>query len=135
MAAPDNRLLTGTDPLRHHAVFNALTDSRASLERAAVLGDGLGLALWRNRHDDTAYAQPGHHTLSVYLEGGHSTYRLDQPGNLGAPGRLCVLPADHESRWHVGGTQRFPASLFRSPVRGVALRAAAGPRAARLAVA
>lgn len=107
MAAPDSSLPSGTDPLRHHAVFNALTGSRASLERATALGDGLGLALWRNRHDDTAYAQPGHHTLSVYLEGGHSTYRLDQPGNLGAPGRLCVLPADHESRWHVGGTQRF----------------------------
>lgn len=96
-----------TEPLRRHAVFAALTGSRASLERAAALGDGLGLALWRNRHDDTGYAQPGHHTMSVYLEGGYSTYRCDQPGNTGAPGRLCLLPADHESRWHVGGSQRF----------------------------
>jgi len=95
------------DPLSRHAVFAALADSRASLERGAPLGDGLGMAVWRNRHDDTGYSQPGHHTMSVYLEGGYATYRQDQPGNRGAPGRLCLLPADHESRWHVGGAQRF----------------------------
>ncbi len=94
-------------PLHDNAVFSALTQSRASLERACVLGDGLGLALWRNRHDDTAYARPGHHTMSMYLEGGHSTYRRDMPERKGAPDRLCLLPADHESSWHVGGTQRF----------------------------
>jgi len=94
-------------PLAGNAVFSALTQSRASLERACVLGDGLGLALWRNRHDDTAYARPGHHTMSVYLEGGYSTYRRDAPDRKGGPDRLCLLPAGHESAWHVGGTQRF----------------------------
>ncbi|AZG16047.1 AraC family transcriptional regulator [Cupriavidus pauculus] len=94
-------------PLSGNAVFSALTQSRASLERACVLGDGLGLALWRNRQDDTAYARPGHHTMSVYLEGGQGTYRRDAPDRKGGPDRLCLLPADHESAWHVGGTQRF----------------------------
>ncbi|UDM52280.1 helix-turn-helix domain-containing protein [Cupriavidus sp. MP-37] len=102
-----------TDPLRRHAVFAALSGSRASLERATALGDGLGVALWRNRNDSTGYARPGHHTMSVYLQGGHATYRRDQPGNKGAPGRLCLLPADHESRWHVGGPQRFLHLYFR----------------------
>ncbi|SOY69570.1 putative transcription regulator, AraC family [Cupriavidus taiwanensis] len=102
-----------TDPLQRHAVFAALSGSRASLERAAALGDGLGVALWRNRNDSTGYARPGHHTMSVYLQGGHATYRRDQPSNKGAPGRLCLLPADHESRWHVGGPQRFLHLYFR----------------------
>lgn len=96
-----------SQPLQDNAVFSALAQSRASLERACVLGDGLGLALWRNRHDDTAYARPGHHTMSMYLEGGYSTYRRDAPDRKGGPDRLCLLPADHESAWHVGGTQRF----------------------------
>lgn len=94
-------------PLQDNAVFSTLTQSRASLERACVLGDGLGLALWQNRHDDTAYARPGHHTMSMYLEGGYSTYRRDAPDRKGGPDRLCLLPAEHESAWHVGGTQRF----------------------------
>jgi len=98
---------TCRQPLSSNAVFSALTQSRASLERAGVLGDGLGLALWRNRQDDTAYARPGHHTLSVYLEGGYTTYRRDAPERKGAPDRVCLLPAEHESSWHVGGTQRF----------------------------
>ncbi len=102
-----------TDPLQRHAVFAALSGSRASLERAAPLGDGLGVALWRNRNDSTGYARPGHHTMSVYLQGGHATFRRDQPDNKGAPGRLCLLPADHESRWHVGGPQRFLHLYFR----------------------
>lgn len=101
------------DPLQRHAVFAALSGSRASLERATALGDGLGVALWRNRNDSTGYAKPGHHTMSVYLQGGHATFRRDQPGNKGAPGRLCLLPADHESRWHVGGPQRFLHLYFR----------------------
>ncbi len=101
MAAPP------TDPLQRHAVYAELSRSRASLERAGALGDGMGLALWRNRNDDTAYAQPGHHTLSVYLEGGHTTYRLDRPDVKGGPGRLCLMPADQDSRWHVGASQRF----------------------------
>lgn len=96
-----------TQPLHRNAVFSALTQSRASLERACVLGDGLGLALWQNGHDDTAYAQPGHHTMSMYLEGGYSTYRRDAPDRKGGPERLCLMPAGHESSWHVGGTQRF----------------------------
>lgn len=96
-----------SQPLSDNAVFSALTQSRASLERACVLGDGLGLALWQNRHDDTAYARPGHHTMSMYLEGGYSTYRRDAPDRKGGPDRLCLLPADHESSWHVGGSQRF----------------------------
>ncbi|QWC91549.1 helix-turn-helix transcriptional regulator [Cupriavidus metallidurans] len=99
-------------PLHDNAVFSALTQSRASLERACALGDGFGLALWRNRMDDTAYARPGHHTMSVYLEGGFSTYRRDAPDRKGAPDRLCLLPADHESRWHVGGTQRIMHLYF-----------------------
>ncbi|WP_051705404.1 helix-turn-helix domain-containing protein [Cupriavidus metallidurans] len=99
-------------PLHDNAVFSALTQSRASLESACALGDGFGLALWRNRMDDTAYARPGHHTMSVYLEGGFSTYRRDAPDRKGAPDRLCLLPADHESRWHVGGTQRFMHLYF-----------------------
>ncbi|BDB28608.1 hypothetical protein CTP10_R60190 [Cupriavidus sp. P-10] len=78
MAAP-------SDPLQRHAVFAALTGSRASLERAAVLGDGLGLALWRNRDDDTANAHPGHHTLSVYLDPAGAARARPSPAGRTAP--------------------------------------------------
>lgn len=96
------------------AVFDVLARSRARLLRRASLGDGLDVALWRNGRDETEYRQPGHHTLSLYLDGGEGTFRRDLPRLRGAPGMLCLLPADHESRWVVGGEQRFLHLYFRA---------------------
>jgi len=89
-------------------VFDALSDSRAQLERVVELGDALKLAQWRNQNDRTGYSNPGHHTLSVYLQGGYDTRVLDQPElGGGAPGRFCVHPAEHASRWQIEGQLRF----------------------------
>ncbi|WP_231512238.1 AraC family transcriptional regulator [Paucibacter sp. KBW04] len=88
-------------------VFAVLSQSRARLERSAELGDALRLAQWRNEADQTSYRQPGHHTLSVYLQGGHDTHRRGHPQDTGAPGRYCLLPAEHESEWQIRGPLRF----------------------------
>jgi len=86
------------------AVFRALAQVRATPLRAQALGaDGAWLVHWHNGDSDTAYQQPDHHTLSLYLEGGHAVRCLDQPAARGAPGRLCCLPAGHQSRWAVRG--------------------------------
>jgi AraC family transcriptional regulator len=92
-----------------HAVFNTLRATNAKLQRFALLGDDLALAIWDRQIDEaeTAYAQPGHHTLSYYLGGGYRTEREDLPGFYGAPGRLCTLPDDHESNWVVRDNLRF----------------------------
>lgn len=90
-----------------HQVFQALSRSRATLERSAWLTPGLAVAQWRNARDATAYSTPGHHTLGCYLEGGHDTHRRGQPHHCGAPDRLCILPAEHQSAWVVNGPLRF----------------------------
>jgi AraC family transcriptional regulator len=53
------------------------------------------------------YQRPGHHTLSVYLQGGTHTYLVETPRETGHPGCHCVLPAEHESRWNIAGPLRF----------------------------
>jgi AraC family transcriptional regulator len=93
-------------------VFDVLSHRpRTQVQRAAWLGDGLQVALWRNEHDRTGYRQPGHHTVSVYVEGGHETRYLGERGagvgDHGAPGRSCILPAEHESGWAIGQPFRF----------------------------
>nr|WP_297357798.1 AraC family transcriptional regulator [uncultured Caldimonas sp.] len=91
-----------------HDVFDTLrTRSRARLEQGASLGDGFAAAVWVNAHDATRYVRPGHHTVSLYLEGGFTTFRPEAPSQRGAPGRLCVMPAEHDSSWVVGSEQRF----------------------------
>lgn len=88
-------------------VFEALRRSRATLERNTPLGDALLLAQWHNERDRPSYHRPGHHTLSVYLEGGQGTRLVGRPDQPGAPGRYCLLPAEHESQWQVEGPNRF----------------------------
>lgn len=96
-------------------VYDTLTQTSAELERRAPLGDGLSAAVWQ-RHllEDTFYRRPGHHTLSLYLEGGFGIVRRDRPGLRGAPNKLCILPAEHESDWLVDGHSRF-LHLYFSP--------------------
>ena len=87
-------------------VFDVLSHSRARLHRRATLGDGLSVAQWSNAFDATQY-QPRHHTLSLYLRGGHGTYREDAPSERGGPGKLCLMPAGHDVNWVVGTEQTF----------------------------
>ncbi len=94
-------------------VFDVLSQSRARLHRRAALGDGLAVAQWSNSFDATRY-MPRHHTLSLYLRGGHGTYREDAPSQRGAPGKLCLMPAGHEVNWVVGTEQTFLHLYFES---------------------
>ena len=93
--------------LAHFQVFNTLSHSRATLERSAQVAEGMALAVWSNAHDATGYSTPGHHTIGCYLDGGLGTFRRDQPGHKGAPDKLCILPAEHQSAWVVNGELRF----------------------------
>lgn len=85
------------------SVSEALAGTGANLLRAGSAGRGLSLAEWSNRDNRARYDRPGHHTLSLYLDGGERVVREDRRLAGGAPGKLCVLPAGHESRWHIGG--------------------------------
>ena len=88
-------------------IDEVLSASRARLERSCAIGDGLRIAQWYNHDDAPRYAAPGHHTISVYLAGGFGTYPSKYPDLRGSPGRICILPAEHESRWIVEGDLRF----------------------------
>jgi AraC family transcriptional regulator len=88
-------------------VFDVLGRSQARRERELALPDGLRLLQWHNHGGRMDYQRPGHHTLSVYLQGGHSTHLVETPRQTGSPGCHCILPAEHESRWNVAGPLRF----------------------------
>jgi AraC family transcriptional regulator len=92
-----------------HTVFRTLAATNAKLERFALLGDDMAVAVWQRETDEeeTSYQQPGHHTLSYYLDGGYRTERDELPGIYGSPGRLCTLPDMHESNWVVRDRLRF----------------------------
>lgn len=85
-------------------VFQSMSRSpNACLHALAELGNGMAVARWSNAHDTRDYLAPSHHTLSCYLAGGTGTFRRAQPGNKGAPDKLCILPAEHQSAWVING--------------------------------
>ena len=99
--------------LDHLQVFQCLHSSpNARLEHSAELGDGMVAALWNNHHDARDYQGPSHHTLSCYIAGGTETFRREQPGTKGAPDKLCVLPAGHDSAWVINGKIRLVHLYF-----------------------
>ncbi|HXV30926.1 MAG TPA: AraC family transcriptional regulator [Sinorhizobium sp.] len=89
------------------SVSEALARTGAQLERAGSLGRGVSLAEWSNCDNRARYDRPGHHTLSIYLAGGDKVVREDRQISGGAPDKLCLLPAGHESRWYIGGPLRM----------------------------
>ncbi|MEZ2128116.1 MULTISPECIES: helix-turn-helix domain-containing protein [unclassified Sinorhizobium] len=89
------------------SVSEALARTGAHLERAGSAGRGLSVAEWSNRDNRACYDRPGHHTLSIYLSGGERVVREDGQISGGAPDKLCLLPAGHESRWLIGGPIRM----------------------------
>ncbi|MBC3411946.1 MULTISPECIES: AraC family transcriptional regulator [Pseudomonas] len=92
----------------HLQVFTAMHASpHAQLELSAQLGDGLAAALWSNRNDARDYQAPSHHTLSCYIADGTGTFRRQKPADKGAPDKLCIMPAGHESNWIVNGEIRL----------------------------
>ncbi|OWK22685.1 AraC family transcriptional regulator (plasmid) [Rhizobium sp. CC1099] len=83
------------------SISSALEGVGAKLLRQVDLGGGLTIAQWRNfANSRLAYRDPGHHTVSLYLDG--TVRRMDsgQTG-IGSSGALCLLPADGDSAWHV----------------------------------
>lgn len=92
---------------RQTGVFDALVSTGARLEDSCWLEPGLGVASWCNRYDQTRYHKPGNHTISVYLQGGEQTERLDGPGGHGGAGKVCIMPDHHRSEWLVREEFRF----------------------------
>lgn len=89
------------------SVFNTLAARpNAQVGARMDLGHGQGVAFWSNHHDRVRYENPGQHTVSLYLEGGQETRRLDL-GAQGRQGGLCVMPRASTSDWQIGGRFRF----------------------------
>lgn len=96
-------------------VYHCLSQTNARLEVQTELTNGTSAAIWdRDDIDMTHYQHPGHHTLSCYLDGGHDIRRVDQRRSLSGrgPGRICLMPGDHESSWDVYGRIRFMHLYF-----------------------
>ncbi len=90
--------------LRGFTIFDHLHGEGVPLRAAATFGERISAALWgRADQTDTRYQAPGHHTLSLYLEGGEGIRRRRNGAWLGGggAGRFCLMPAGLSTDWEV----------------------------------
>lgn len=89
-------------------IFENLLRHKARLLDSVQPGSGLQLAAWSNEND-TVTQQGDHHTLSLYISGGHETYRETVNGwrKGGGPDRFCLMPANSGSKWRIGSHFSF----------------------------
>ena len=97
-------------------VFESLSRSNARLEALRDLGQGISLARWTNARDRVRYENTRMHVLSLYLENGYESLRLDRGRIAGAPGAFCLMPQGAQSDWEIGGTFRFLHLYLPDPV-------------------
>lgn len=89
-------------------LFDYLSASaHARALRSLDLGHGRAMAIWRNDDDRMSYPDPLGHTVSLYLQGGHATRRLDAGQVSGFPGAVTVMPQGCASDWEIGGPMTF----------------------------
>ncbi|TWD55807.1 AraC family transcriptional regulator [Agrobacterium vitis] len=90
------------------SVFSSLKESPCAQNLASLnLGFGQSAAIWSNADDRVRYARPDGHTISLYLEGGTGTRRVDGAAKAGWPGALCVMPQGASSEWEITESFRF----------------------------
>ena len=80
----------------------AMIESNATCLDYADIQNNVSVAIWSNQQDRVLKYNKHLHTLSMYIEGGHKTFRTDKKGLVGSPDKLCFFPADHESEWVIG---------------------------------
>lgn len=96
-----------------NSIQATLKSSNATEVHRQSINQHLGLSVWVNENDRVSYHNAKHHTLSLYVNGGYSTRRLDKKYlGTGAPNKLCILPSEHQSKWEVGSLQRFGHFYF-----------------------
>jgi AraC family transcriptional regulator len=84
-----------------------LLASNATVVDQYDLHSDAAISKWSIGRNAVTYEKEDSHTLSLYLSGGETSYRADDAGMKGAPGRICLMPQGHRSIWHINGDIDF----------------------------
>jgi len=89
-----------------------LLAANAEIVEQIGLESNVAVSRWKIGSNQVNYRKHDSHTLSLYVEGGESSFRTDQPTNKGAPGKLTLMPQNHESNWSINGEIEFVHLYF-----------------------
>lgn len=88
--------------------------SQAANAKTQVLGksNGFDFMHWHVGRNSVSYHRSEYHTLSLYLKGGETSYRVDQKDKKGRPNCFCLMPQDQDFHWDINGPIEFAHLYF-----------------------
>ena len=84
-----------------------LLAANAEIVEQIDLLPNVAISRWKINKNRVNYNKHDSHTLSLYVKGGETSFRTDQPTNKGAPGKFTLMPQHHESDWNINGEVEF----------------------------
>ena len=94
------------------SVFDSLNKSNATLLSEQQISNQLKLACWSNNLDRIDYQSDKFHTLSLYIQGGQGSRRIDTGTQHGRPGSICLFPQQQKSQWQISSPFSFMHLYF-----------------------
>jgi AraC family transcriptional regulator len=73
---------------------------------------GFGFMHWHVDRSSVSYHRNEYHTLSLYLKGGETSYRVDEKSKKGKPNHFCLMPQDQDFHWDINGPIEFAHLYF-----------------------
>lgn len=89
-----------------------LLSANAEIVEQIDVQPSVAISSWKIDRNSVNYNKHDSHTLSLYVKGGETSFRNDQPANKGAPGKITLMPQDHESNWSINGEIEFVHFYF-----------------------
>jgi len=91
---------------------DVLVQANATILNQIDVLDSVSVFRWQIDSNQVQYERTNSHTLSMYIAGGETSFRADKSALKGGPGKLCLMPQGHASRWHVNGAIEFVHLYF-----------------------
>ena len=76
------------------------------------LFSNIGINHWSMDKNKVIYQRKDCHTLSLYLQGGETSFRCDHKDKKGAPGKICLMPQGQDSTWQINDKIDFVHLYF-----------------------
>jgi AraC family transcriptional regulator len=73
---------------------------------------GFDFMHWHVDRSSVSYHRSEYHTLSLYLKGGETSYRVDKKNRKGRPDHFCLMPQDQDFNWDINGPIEFAHLYF-----------------------
>jgi AraC family transcriptional regulator len=94
-------------PLNSNKEGKLFKDASKNLSQAKFIETGFGVSKWYVNKNEVSYLKNDAHTISLYLQGGLNSHRMDKKFIKGGPGKICVMPQNQYSLWKINEQIEF----------------------------